>query len=241
MWLILEEMELAAVCEQHGVGFLGEPANAVASLAFVAAAVGILASHRHSGTRRTPVGQRQGVVFAALVAGTGVGSFIQHGPHPDWHAYAHDLPLAAVLVFIAADAVSDLTEQELSPTWWLVPVAAMVPAIASGATPSTALQAAMATGAIGLSLARARRRPALRRTLIAALATAGAGAAIGALTDRTSLCQADSLIQGHAVWHVLAAGALWWLAAAIGTRRGGLSPDVATPTLAAMSPPAARR
>ena len=42
-------------------------------------------------------------VFALLVAGVGVGSFIQHGPHPDWQAYAHDLPLAAVLVFVATE------------------------------------------------------------------------------------------------------------------------------------------
>jgi hypothetical protein len=235
-------MELAAVCEQYRVGFLGEPASAVTSLAFVAAAVGILVSHRRSGARRdTPVRDRQTVVFAALVAGTGVGSFIQHGPHPDWQAYAHDLPLAAVLIFVATDAVSDLTERELSPAWWLVPVVAMVPAAASGATASTMLQAAMATAAIGLSLVRARRRPALRRTLIAALVTAAAGAAIGALTDRTPLCRADSLVQGHAVWHVLAAAALWRLATAMGARHRPPSPPVATPTLAAEPFPAGRR
>jgi hypothetical protein len=181
------------------------------------------------------------VVFAALVAGTGVGSFIQHGPHPDWQAYAHDLPLAAVLIFVATDAASDLTERELSPAWWLVPVVAMVPAAASGATASTMLQAAMATAAIGLSLVRARRRPALRRTLIAALVTAAAGAAIGALTDRTPLCRADSLVQGHAVWHVLAAAALWRLATAMGARDRPPPPPVATPTLAARAFPAGQR
>jgi hypothetical protein len=235
-------MEVAAVCEQYRVGFFGEPANAVTSLAFVAAAVGILLSHRHSGARRdTPVRDRQTVVFAALVAGTGVGSFIQHGPHPDWQAYAHDLPLAAVLIFVATDAASDLTERELSPAWWLVPVVAMVPAAASGATASTMLQAAMATAAIGLNLVRARRRPALRRTLIAALVTAAVGAAIGALTDRTPLCRADSPVQGHAVWHVLAATALWRLATAMGARDRPPSPPVTTPTLAAQPFPAGRR
>ncbi len=235
-------MELAAVCEQYRVGFLGEPASAVSSLAFVAAAVGILVSDRHSGARcDAPVHDRQTMVFAALVAGTGVGSFIQHGPHPDWQAFAHDLPLAAVLMFVATDAVSDLTERELSPAWWLVPVVAMVPAAASGATASTMLQAVMATAAIGLSLVRAGRRPALRRTLIAALLTAAAGAAIGALTDRTPLCRADSLVHGHAVWHVLAAAALWRLAAAMGARHRPPSPPVATPTLATQSSPAGQR
>jgi hypothetical protein len=233
-------MEMAAVCEQYGAGFLAEPANAVTSLAFVAAAVGILVSHRHNATRpHMPVRDRQTVVFATLVAGTGVGSFIQHGPHPDWQAYAHDLPLAAVLMFVTTDAVSDLTARELSPSWWLVPVAAMVPVIASGASASTTLQAAMATAAVGLSMVRARRRPELRRTLITALLTAASGAAIGALTDRTSLCQADSLVQGHAVWHVLAAAALWRLAAAMGTRHQ--PPVAATSTRAAQRLPAGRR
>jgi hypothetical protein len=233
---------MAAVCEQHGAGFLGEPANAVTSLAFVAAAVGILVSHRHTATRRDiPVRDRQTVVFATLVAGTGLGSFIQHGPHPDWQAYVHDLPLAAVLMLVTTDAVSDLTGRELSPSWWLVPVAAMVPVIALGPSASTTIQAAMATAAVGLSMVRARRRPALRRTLVTALLTAGSGAAIEALTDRTTLGQADSLVQGHAVWHVLAAAALWRLATAVGARHQPPPPVAGTPALAARRSPPVRR
>jgi hypothetical protein len=109
----------------------------------------------------------------------------------------------------------------------------MVPVVASGARASTVVQAALAAAAIGLNLVRARRHPALRRTLSAALVTAAAGAAIGALGDRTSLCQADSLVQGHAVWHVLAAAALWRLGAAMGARHQPPSPAAATPTPAA--------
>jgi hypothetical protein len=234
-------LEVVAVCEQYRIEFLGEPANAVTSLAFVAAAVGILAKRRRDTTRRdTPLRDRQTVVFAALVAGTGAGSFIQHGPHPDWQAYAHDLPLVAVLMFVTTDAASDLIGRELSPSWWLVPTAAMVPVIALGASASTTLQAAMATAAIGLSLVRARRRPGLRRTLITALVTAASGAAISALTDRTSFCQAATLVQGHAVWHILAAATLWRLAAAIGVRQQPPSPVVAMPTLATHRPPVGR-
>jgi hypothetical protein len=216
---ILDWMELAAVCERYRAGFLGQPANAVTSIAFVVAGAGILVASRRSGTHGdTPVGDRR-TVFALLVACVGLGSFIQHGPHPEWQAYAHDVPLAAVLVFVATDAVSDLTGRELSQAWWLVPSVAMVPVVASGATASTIVQAMMAGAAIGLNLLRAKRRPALRKTVIAALVTAAAGAAIGPLTDRTSLTLADGLVQGHAVWHVLAAAALWRLAPAIGARR----------------------
>jgi hypothetical protein len=223
-------MELAAVCERYRVEFLGQPANAVTSVAFLGAAVGILASRRHIRTGRDmPVPDRHIVVFATLVAGIGVGSFIQHGPHPDWQAYAHDLPLAATLMFVATDAACDLTGRELSPASWLIPAVAMVPVVASGAGASTMVQAGMAAAAIGLNLLRVRRRPLLRRTLIAALATAAVGAVIGALTDRASVCQPDSLVQGHAIWHVLAAAALWRLAAAIGARRPPAA-AAATPT-----------
>jgi len=217
-------MELAAVCEQYRVGFLGQPASAVTSVAFVVAGAGILVA-RSRGVARcaTSVRDRQ-MVFALLVAGNGVGSFIQHGPHPPWQAYAHDLPLTAVLAFVATDAVSDLTGRELSHGWWLVPSVAMVPVVASGPRASTFVQAAMAAAAIGLNLLRTRRHPALRRTVTAALVTAAVGAVIGTLTERTSLCHSDSLIQGHALWHVLAAAALWRLAPAIGARRRPPSP-----------------
>jgi hypothetical protein len=213
----------SAVCDRYRVGLLFEPANAGTSVAFVVAAAGILVACRRNGTAfDTPVRNRQ-TVFALLVAGVGLGSFIQHGPHLDWQAYAHDPPLAAVLTFVATDAASDLTGRELSPAWWLIPSVLMVPVVASGASVSTIVQAVMAAAAIGLNLVRAGRRPALRKTVIAALVTAAAGAVIDGLTDRTTPCQADSLIPGHAVWHVLAAAALWRLAPAIGARRTQLT------------------
>src|SRR6266545_3262325 len=217
-------MELAAGCEPYRAGFLDQPANAVTSVAFVVAAAGILVGRRRSGTPCDTLVRDRQAVFALLVARVGVGSFIQHGPHPDWQAYAHDLPLAGVLVFVATDAASDLTGRELSHWWWLVPPVAMVPVVASGAAASTIVQAVMAAAAIGLNLVRVRRRPGLRKTVIAALVAVAAGAVIGTLTDRTSLCQANSLVQGHAVWHVLAAAALWRLSPAIGARRRPPSP-----------------
>jgi hypothetical protein len=88
-------------------GRLPRPASAVTSVAFVVAGAGILvARSRGVAQCATSVRDRQ-MVFALLVAGNGVGSFIQHGPHPPWQAYAHDLPLAAVLAFVATDAVSE--------------------------------------------------------------------------------------------------------------------------------------
>ncbi|MFW6091898.1 MAG: hypothetical protein ACODAF_08435 [Actinomycetota bacterium] len=202
-------MTVAVACEAYGEGLLGQPANTVTSLAFVAAGIAVLAGRR-GGTGR--------VSYALLVAAVGAGSLIQHGPYPDWQAYAHDLPMAALLAFTAVDAASDLTGRRLSQLWWLLPTAAMVLLVAVGPAASTAAQVLLAGAAIGLNLARARRRPLLRPAVIGALALLAAGSLAGTLGDRTSLCRPDTLLQGHAVWHVLAAAGLWWLAAAIGSR-----------------------
>ena len=209
-------MEWAALCNQQRLGFLEQPASAITSAAFVVAAAGILAGRpRESGTPA----RDQRTVFALLVAGIGVGSFVQHGPHPPWQAYAHDLPLAAALVFVATDAAADLTGREFSPGWWLVPSAAMVPIVAVGPTASTAAQAAIGAAAIALNLLRARHRPALRAPVLVALGTAAAGTVLGRLTGWSGSCGPESFITGHPVWHLLAAAALWRLAAAVGARR----------------------
>lgn len=202
--------------------FLGQPASAVSSLAFVAAGAGLLAAHPHRGAPGTD----RHTAFGLLVAGIGVGSFVQHGPHPDWQAYAHDPPLAATLLFLAADAVSDLSGRELSLRWWLLPSFAMLPVVAAGPTVSTAVQAGLASAAIGLSLLRIRRRPELRATVTAALAIAAAGATLGRLLDMTTLHHPAGLVQGHALWHLLAAAALWWLAPVVGARQqlGSVAP-----------------
>lgn len=203
-------MDVAELCELYGAHpFWGQPANSVTSLAFVASGAAILAGRR---------GHRGRVPYALLVIGVGVGSLIQHGPNPAWQQYAHDVPLAGVLAFVAVDAASDVTGRRLSPLWWLAPTAAIVPIVAISPAASSVAQGAMATAAIALNLHRARIRPRLRRTLLTSLAILAAGGLIGTLGDRTSLCQPDSLLQGHAVWHILAALALWRLAPAIGSR-----------------------
>jgi hypothetical protein len=201
-------VELALACERFRDGVIGQPANSVTSLAFVVAAAAIVVGRRGAAARRRP--------YALLVAAVGVGSWVQHGPHPPWQAYAHDLPLAAVLAFVAVDAAADLAGRRRSALWWLVPTAAMVPVVAAGPAASRLAQGGLAVLAVGLNLVRARARPALRPVLISALVILGAGALAGSLTDRTELCQPASLLQGHAVWHVLAAVALWRLAPAVG-------------------------
>lgn len=202
---------MANACELYReTGFFGQPANSITSLAFVACGFAIAADRKRGLRRRLPL--------ALLVIAVGAGSVVQHGPNPDWQAYAHDLPLATLLAYVAADAAADLLGREVSPAWWLGVPVAMLPVVAAGPTASSVTQGGIAAAAIGLNLLRARRRPRLRTALIGSTLILGAGALVGTIGDRTSLCQPGALLQGHAFWHLMAALALWWLAPAIGRR-----------------------
>lgn len=212
---------MANACELYrDSGLFGQPANSVTSLAFVVCGVAIAADWKRT-CRRSP--------YALLVIAVGAGSLVQHGPNPDWQAYAHDLPLATLLAYVAVDAASDVLRRDVSAAWWLAVPVAMIPIVAVGPTVSSITQGALGAVAVGFNLLRARRRPRLRSTLIGSMMVLGAGALVGTISDRTSLCQPSSLVQGHAFWHVMAALALWLLAPAIGRRVGSSAAMPAEP------------
>lgn len=201
---------MALRCEAFRDGFLGQPAATVTSFAFVVAGVALW--------WRQP---RPPLTYSLLLVAVGVGSAIQHGPHPSWQAYAHDIPLAAVLAYTAVDALGDVTGRSFGPLWWLLPTGALFPLVAAGPAASTAGQVVLGCAAVGLNLLRAARRPRSRRSVLVALALLAAGALAGNLGDRTVLCRPETLWQGHALWHLLAASALWWLAPVIGGTGAG--------------------
>ena len=88
-------------CERIVSGFLGQPANTLSSLAFLVAAVWILTlAFRGDRITRTML-----VVLAIAVSANAVGSFARHGPDPSWAAWAHDVAIMAVLLFVAVHAL----------------------------------------------------------------------------------------------------------------------------------------
>lgn len=200
---------LSLECEALVDGFLSQPANTITSLAFVVAGIAIARSSRVVRPAR--------FTFAALVVATGVGSTIEHGPNPPWADLAHDLPLIALIAYIAVDATADLTARRLRSVWWLAPTLALAPVVLAAPRMADLLQVVIAAIAIGLSVQRARVRPPSRRSILAALSLLAVGGLIGTLSrSGWPLCRPDDLVQGHAVWHVLAALALWMIAPAVG-------------------------
>lgn len=180
------------------------------SLAFVVVGCAIVAADRPA--------REQRLLFGTLVSAVGIGSVIQHGPAPGWADLPHDLPIVAVLAYVASDAAVHLTGRRLSAAWWVVPTLALVPIIVVVPRPADAVQALLAGIAVGLSLVRALRHPATRSPIVAAAAVLVLGAVVGTLTRPGWPLDAGTDL-GHSVWHVLAAVALWLVAPVFGVRR----------------------
>jgi hypothetical protein len=137
-------------CEEVRPGFLGQPANALSSLAFVAAAVPIWKVSRRPG-------RRAWALVAAASAFEGLGSVLYHGPGTRSGKVVHDVGLVALVAATVAVVAED-------------PAAARPTPVATGLT-------------------------------VAAVAVH--------TLSRTGgpLCSCRSPIQGHALFHLLAATA----------------------------------
>jgi hypothetical protein len=175
----------ATDCELIGDAFLSQPVNALTSLAFVVA--GAIIARRRPDRR----------LFGAAVALVGLGSFAAHGPRLAGSEWLHDVTIAWVLVLILADRLPRPVMTGAIPG--LGVLFAIVPA------GDDAILVVLAVAAIGRELLPARRT----RATLAAAAILAVGALIGTLS-RTGwpLCDPHSVLQGHALWHVLAATAL---------------------------------
>ncbi|WP_226924699.1 hypothetical protein [Georgenia satyanarayanai] len=219
-------------CEPLGDGLLLEPVSAVSSLAFVVAGVVIavgylrpLRGSRHEGAMSdgaaTVTTGPRALGYPALVAGIGIGSFVEHGPDPAYADLAHDLPLLATLAFVAADSAAALTGRPRLWWWWALPTLALVPLIVLAPRAGDLAQVLVAVVAVALTRVRARAQPPARRRVGWAVSLLALGGLIGTLSRAGGpLCVPDSLWQGHAVWHVLAATALVVLAPVVQRRAG---------------------
>lgn len=200
-------------CERLRDGWVAQPVNTVSSVALVAAAP-VLAwwARRHPTVARVPA--------AALTAGlltAGMGSVDYHGPQSPLAQWGHDWGVAVPLV---AAVHADLTT--LVPT---TPRVADTALAASLVTLGVVLarhpqsgppMAAVAAGALGVAegaLWRRGRRPGPRPRSAGLLTAAGAATVVGTAAQvltRTGRpwCRPDSVLQGHALWHICSAVAL---------------------------------
>jgi Ceramidase len=210
-------------CEHIGQGLLGQPVNTLSSLAYIV--VGILLLRRALVARSSP--RLVLTVYATTVGAVGLGSVAFHGPMPSWGRFAHDVSIAAVLAFVigydVALARADSVRAGLAVFGVLLGVSAIVLAVSPDAT--NALDSALVAVAViaEVAVARCPKRLAATRGLVrepAVWILGAAALAVGATLNalgRTAapLCEPDSLVQLHALWHGLTAVVLWMYGATV--------------------------
>jgi hypothetical protein len=232
---ILAERLPVADCEALHDGLVRQPANAYSSLAFLAVGLWILfrAVRLHAGARA------ELAAFGVGIAGVGVGSFVLHGPAPGWALWFHDLTGLAVLLLVVILDLGLLLgwsfrRRLLLFAAGLVPLALLLAALPTS-TVSIAYVLAPTAGIVEVAVIRAGLRPgpSLDRSvrdvawLVAAVALALAGGVFLLGRSGSPLCHPDSLLQLHAVWHVLVAVAAG--AFAFAAMEHGLAPEEPEP------------
>jgi hypothetical protein len=176
-----------------------------------------------------------GVVYAVAVIGVGVGSAAFHGPMPVWGRFAHDFSIAAVLAFVigydVAFARGAAVDRGLVVFVGLAGGCAAV--LAAWPDAANGLDALVVVAAVAAELAAARspigRVTGDARVWMLAAGVLVIGAILNALgrTD-APLCDADSPVQLHAVWHVATAFVLWLYGVAVLGPREEARPKIRT-------------
>jgi Ceramidase len=205
-------------CEHIGQSLLAQPANTLSSLAYVLAGVLLLgrAAAARPGARIAPA------VYAVTMTGVGIGSAVFHGPMPAWGRFGHDLSIAAVLAFVIGYdvALARDTSTNMGLAVFLAIAGACAVVLAVWPDAGNALDAALVAGAVVAEIVASRsaaaRATADGRLWIAIVGVVAIGALLNALgrTD-APLCEPESPVQLHAVWHVLTAFVLWLYGTAV--------------------------
>jgi len=198
-------------CEELGDGLLAQPVNALTSGAY--ALIGVwLVVRAWRGPRATRWLQ---VVYAVTLMVVGIGSIAFHGPQPGWAKLVHDAPIATALVFVLLYDIQLLAGWKpwVTLTTYGVLVVAVFAGFELDSTVGIVVTGLVVVGAIVAEVLVIRRglrvRPPWMATwrwyaiMAGVLAVAGLANVLGR-TD-APLCEADSVLQLHGLWHIMTA------------------------------------
>jgi hypothetical protein len=205
-------MPAACFCEAIREQLVRQPANTLSSLAFVLLALLAfgMARRRHGGGASLlqvhPVLPR---LYGAALALVGLGSAFYHASLTFAGQTADVLGMYLIASFMAAYAAARLFDLSARTTGAIYAVgnAGLLLLLLEAPELRRYLFGVLVIAALALEL-RARRRAAVRpdgRWLGAGLAALAAGFGIWSLDIIGIACAPTSLLQGHAVWHVLTA------------------------------------
>ncbi len=214
-----------ADCEERDDWFFSQDVNAWTSLAYVAVGLAIAVVVVR---RRAP---RSFIALGAVTVLEGIGSMLYHGTRGDAVQLLHDVALVGVLGFIAGWHVGRLFDPpaKRAGAGALVGlctgllVGSAIWAAAPGAT-SFAV-ACLAAVLVGAELcARRRGLPPVWSARLLVVAAAAALAWIGG-TPGSALCDPQSWLQPHALWHLVTALVVFaWMGRAWAATADGVNP-----------------
>ena len=160
-----------------------------------------------------------GLGLAAVVAAEGVGSLLYHGAASDVSQFLHDVPLIGALAFVAGWHVGRLRDRADAGSLVGLALGLAVSSVLWAVAPeATNITAAVAVAVIVVASLLARRHAMAGVWSWPLLALGAVAVSMWGLgTPDSPVCDADSWLQAHAVWHVLTAiVALAWVDCAYG-------------------------
>ncbi len=190
-------------CEHIGDGLLKQPINAISSLAFVL--VGFLMI-----SRRRP--ELNLLALAAII--TGLGSAFYHASLSFAGQFFDVLGMHMVAIFMIVYAFRFNKRLGFSKTLWIFTVATVLLGVILWTAPESRryLFAGLIIIGILLELLLAVRKKSLNcKYLISGILVMAIGQLIWQLDNSGVVCYPDSLFQGHGLWHILGAIALYLL------------------------------
>jgi hypothetical protein len=223
-WLGPDVGRGANFCERATAGAIAQPANTVSNLGFVVA--GLLVA-RHAQHRRTPrpgtahvMSTTVATVLASVVVLLGPGSAAMHATQSEWGGHLDMLSMYLVAGFAVAWAWVRWTRR--GTAWFVAAYGFCVAAcelvgLWPDPVPVVHYSGNLAFGvllvaAVALETLLWRRGETSRvfRHGVVAVASMLVAFAVWLLSN-AGWCDPDSLLQGHAVWHLLCAVSAYWL------------------------------
>jgi hypothetical protein len=236
-WLGPDVGRGANFCERANGGALAQPANTLSNLGFVVA--GLLIARHAQQRQKDPVhagdvmSATVATFFACVVVLLGPGSAAMHATQSAWGGHLDLLSMYLVAGFAAAWAWVRWTRR--GTAWFVTAYVACVAAcelvgLWPDPVPVVRHSGNLAFGvllvaAVVLETALWRRGETTRRLRHGVVALASMLVAFTIwLLSNAGWCDPDSLLQGHAAWHLLSAVAAYWLYRFYASERRGAPP-----------------
>lgn len=204
----------AGDCEAIRAGFWGQPVSTLSALAFFAVGIWVVRFVPRACGRRIEV-----ALFAATLFANGAGSLLYHGPRPEGALWLHDLAIVTFLgLVVAVDGEALVGKRGPGLAAYAAVISAAGLLLFAEPDAQRPLFAVLGVSAGALELVSWRRglRPhpmegPTPRVLawlggLTVLALGGIAFFLG--RNGSPFCDPTSLLQWHAVWHVLEAAAM---------------------------------